>query len=94
MSEITNVKDAIKVSSHFKSRDLDLDKTSNELWPALLSLKNFLASYNFLPAKAYFIKKEDKTSWEYFVPKEKKSFKFFEKNFKFVIEVRLSLIHI
>ena len=57
MSEITNVKDAIKVSSHFKSRDLDLDKTSNELWPALLSLKNFLVSYNFLPAKAYFIKK-------------------------------------
>ena len=88
MSEITNVKDAIKVSSHFKSRDLDLDKTSDELWPALLSLKNFLASYNFLPAKAYFIKKEDKTSWEYFVPEEKKSFKFFEKNFKFVIEVR------
>ena len=88
MNKINNVKNAIKVSSFIQSRELDLDKTTRELWPAILALKNFLVSANSLPTTGYFLRKEDKNSWEYFVPKEKKSFKFFEKNFKFVIEVR------
>ncbi len=88
MNKINNVKNAITVSSFIKSRELDLDKTTRELWPAILALKNFLVSANFLPSTGYFLRKEDKNSWEYFVPKEKKPFKFFEKNFKFVIEVR------
>ncbi len=88
MNKINNVKNAIKVSSFIQSSDLDLDTTTRELWPAILALKNFLVSANFLPSTGYFLRKEDKNSWEYFVPKEKKPFKFFEKNFKFVIEVR------
>ena len=49
MNEINNVKNAIKVSSFIKSRELDLDKTTRELWPAILALKNFLVSANSLP---------------------------------------------
>ena len=49
MNKINNVKNAIKVSSFIKSRELDLDKTTRELWPAILALKNFLVSANSLP---------------------------------------------
>ena len=73
MEKVVNIREAITTSSCYKSSELDLEKTSDELWTALLSCKKFLSTVSFLPKRQYIIKNEDENFWEYFVPKSKQS---------------------
>ena len=88
MEKVVNIREAIKTSSCYKSSELDLEKTSDELWTALLSCKKFLSTVSFLPKRQYFIKNEDENFWEYFVPKANSPFKPINQKICYVIEIQ------
>ena len=58
----------IRISSSSKSYETDLEETADQMWPALLSCKNFLSKSSILPRTQYFLKFDDKNAWRYFVP--------------------------
>lgn len=87
MKEVTDIKEVINTASFYQSNDLDLEKNSDELWPALLSCKKFLSKVSCLPPKQYFFKNKLENCWEYFVPRTNNSLQSINDKFRYCIEL-------
>lgn len=75
----------IRISSSSKSYETDLEETADQMWPALLSCKNFLSKSSILPRTQYFLKFDDKNAWRYFVPETFHNLNEKNRSFKSVI---------